>query len=234
MKHSIVIVTALTLCWVSAVRAQDPRGHDPRGLYTVPDPSAGGGIALSVDTPLTHAIAVERDRKRVFHGTLSTDGLQVRIEHLPTGKFDLVLTAKNRNVFEGLDLGPEPHGLSEVSLKNMQDRVATGDTFFNRWIIHRTGLDGETAILFVERLRDKQIYEQSGKTLPSNVRRFEILEMRQATDTWQVADTRHVYRETEPIEPSPPMFKHAYVAALGSVRVIDQVKNLGKLELPSK
>jgi hypothetical protein len=229
MKSFVTAFALLSFFWVVAGHTQDPRG-----IYTIPDPSAGGGIALSVDTALTHAMAVEHDRKRVFNGAISPDGLQVKFEHLPTGKYDVVLTAKNRNVFEGIDLGPEPHGLSEISLKNMQDRVATADTFYNRWIIHRTGISEETALLFVERLRDKQIYEQSGKTLPNNLRRFEIIEMRQASDTWQVADTRHLYRETEPIEPSPPFFKHACVAALGSVRVIDQVKNLGKLELPSK
>ena len=229
MKHAFFALAALMLCWVSSAHAQDPRG-----IYTVPDPAAGGGIALAVDTPLTHAMAVEHDRKRVFNGSLSADGLQVTFAHLPTGKYDIVLTAKNRNVFEGLNLGPEPQGLSETSFKNLQDRVATGDTFFNRWTIHRLGISDETALVFVERLRDKKIYQQSGETLQSNVRRFEILEMKQATDTWQVADTRHLYRETEPIEPSPPLYKHAFVAALGNVRVIDQTKNLGKLELPSK
>ena len=229
MKNVFCAIAALTLCWVAYVQAQDPRG-----IYTIPDPSSGGGIVLSVDTALTHAMAVEHDRKRVFNGSLSADGLQVTFAHLPTGKYDVVLTAKNRNVFEGLDLGPEPQGLSETSLKNLQDRVATGDTFYNRWTIHRIGINDETALVFVERLRDKKIYQQSGATLPNNLRRLEVLEMRQATDTWQVADTRHLYRETEPVEPNPPFFKHAFIAALGNVRVIDQTKNLGKLELPSK
>ena len=220
-----------TVCWLSMVSRGTAQSHD---IYTPADPGAAGGIALSVDTPLLRAIALERDRTRVFDAVVSPDGKQASFHTLPTGKYDLVLLTRNRNVVEGLNLGAEPADLSTTSLKNLQNRVATGDTFFNRWTIHRIGIEGDTALVFVERLRDKATFQQSGGILPGNVRRFELLEMRRAADNWQVGSTRHLYREAEPVEPNPPFFKHSFLPALGGVRVIDQPKNLGNLNLPTR
>lgn len=224
----------LCACWIAAALWTPPQTllAGSNSIYTSPDPAAAGGIVLSVDAPLTRALAVERDRSRVFDASLSADGRQATFQGLPTGKYDLMLLTKNRNVLEGFALGAEPRGLSETSLKNLRDRVATGDTFFNRWTIHRIGMDAENAVVFVERLRDKTIYQQSSEVLAGNVRRYELLEMRQAADTWQVSATRHLYREVEPLEPSPPFFKHTFLPALGGIRVIDQPKNLGNLNLP--
>jgi hypothetical protein len=204
---------------------------DPGRIYTPPEPGASGGIEGSVDTGLTHALAVDHGRSHVYRAELTDGGKAFRFAHLPVGKYDLVLVAKNRVMFEGLDIGEVP-ALPPVSLKNLQARIAAADSFFNRHIIHRIGIDGGRALAFVERIRDGLILKQSGEKLGSNLRRLEIVELVQATDDWQMAATRHIYREEEPIETAPPFMKHYFVSGLGNLRVVGSVKQLGALTLP--
>ena len=211
---------------VTAVRA------DPGRIYTQPDPASAGGIAGIADTELTHALAIDHERAHVYRAELSGAGKTFRFEHLPVGKYDLVLVAKNRAVYEGLALGDSSPNLSPVPSKNLATRIAVADSFFNRHTVHRTGFEGDRALAFVERIRDKLILKQSGEKLDSNLRRLEIIELEQAADDWQMVTTRHIYREEEPIEKSPGFLRHFRVPGLGNIRVVDGVKQLGILTLP--
>jgi hypothetical protein len=89
-----------------------------------------------------------------------------------------------------------------------------------------------TVLALVERLRDRLILQQSGEKLAANVRRLEVIELEQATDDWQMIQSRHLYREGEPIEKSPPFFQHGYLAGLSGIRVVESVKDLGTVTLP--
>ena len=126
-----------------------------------------------------------------------------------------------------------PRKLIAEYSKGMKKRVAMADAFFNRSKIHRFGIDGEKALVFVERLRDKgDILKQSGEALGENLRRLEVIELDQATDDWQMIQSRHLYREGEPIVKGAPFLKHAFVAGLGNIRVVDSIKDLGTLAVP--
>lgn len=203
-------------------------------LYTKPVAGATGGIAAKVDQELTHAIALNRDRVQCFKGELTDGGKAFRIAGLPTGKYDLILVTKAGTVFEGVDLGEDASKLPAVSVQNTEARIKKADTFFNQAKIHRNGLieNGEKQLLFVERLRDKEILTQSGEVLKANLRRLEVVELIKAADDWQFLNTRHVYREEAPVGAGMGFFTHKYVAGLGNVRVIDSVKDLGALALP--
>lgn len=202
-------------------------------IYTKPDITATGGIAGRVNEELTHAVAVEHDRVRVYLADLTDNGAAFKIEPLPIGKYDLILFTKSGIVYEGLALGAASN-LSNSSAKNLETRVAVADGFFKTARIHRTGIspDGETLLAFVERYRANNILKQSGEALNQMVRRFEIIELARATDDWQMTSSRHVYREGEPIVPNPQFRKVVNLTALGDIRVVTDLKELGEISLP--
>lgn len=202
-------------------------------IYTKPDPANPGGLAGRVSMPLTHAVAIEHDRTRVYLADLSAGGREFRFSHLPIGKYDLVLFSKNGPVFEGLALGA-PATLPEPSAQHMQERMAAADTFFNQATLHRTGIseDGETVLAFVERYRANNVLKQNADHLNQLVRRFEVIEFTRATDDWQLTSSRHIYREGEPIPATPQFRKTVQLPALSGVRIITNIKDLGDIALP--
>jgi hypothetical protein len=202
-------------------------------LYTKPDSSAPGGISGSVDKELTHAIALSRDRVHCYKADLTNGGKSFRFTGLPTGKYDLMLVAKAGAVYENLTLGAKAAELTDKQKENVARRLDKADSFFNKWKLHRVGIeeDGEKLVCFIERMRDKEILKQSGEKLGANLRRFEVATLNKATDDWDFADTRHLYREEQPLGTLTPL-KHERVEALGNVRVIDAVKDLGSIALP--
>ena len=210
----------------------DPAHAQAGRIYSKPDPASPGAISGHISCNLSHAMAVEHDRTRVFLADLSDSGRSFHFEHLPAGKYDLVLVAKTGTVYEGLALGTPP-SLQEDSLKNMEKRISVADSFFNQYHIHRTGIseDGETLLAFVERYRANNVLKQSGEALGQMVRRLEIIELTRAEDDWQMDSSRHLYREGEPAD-SPHFLQSINLPALGNIRMIDIPKDLGEIALP--
>ena len=208
---------------------------DAGRIYTAPDPAATGGISGTLPAgELTHAMAVNSERVQVYRALPVPGSNQFHFEHLPVGKYDLVLVTKAHEVFEGLRLGAPLTELPPASRLNLETRIAKADAYFNRHSIHRCGIVNERILAFVERIRDRQILTQGGDVVKANVRRLEIIELAQATDDWQMTQTRHVYRQYEPIEPSPPFLRHTYVPALSGIRVVTTLKELGTLSIPKE
>lgn len=199
-------------------------------IYSAPDPAASGGIKGSVNVTMTHALAVEHDRVHVYRGTLGDGNKSFRFDGLPTGKYDLVLVTTDGAVYEGLALGEEKRELPAGSMEHLKARVTAQDAFFNRALIHRVGFDGENALAFVERIRDKQILKQDATTLNATLRRLEIIELAQAGDDWQVTTARHLYREEQPPNGINNL-KHGFVRELGNLRVVETPKDLGSIKL---
>lgn len=198
-------------------------------IYTAPDPAATGGIAGTLaGGELTHAMAVDSERVKVYRAVPVAGSNEFHFEHLPVGKYDLVLVTKQRQVLEGLRLG-EPIALPTGSATNLTKRIAKADAYFNRHIIHRCGLVDDRILAFVERIRDRQILTQGGDVVKANVRRLEIIELTQADDDWQMNQTRHVYRQYEPLEKEPAFCQDQFVPALSGIRVVTAVKDLGTI-----
>lgn len=217
----------LLFCCAASLRA------DPGRIYTKPDPAATGGIEGAAPMALTHALAVDHELLHVYRAELSDGGKTFQFHHLPVGKYDLVLVTAGNEVFEGLALGPPPVNPDPSFEEGLRTRVGAADSFFNRFAILRAGVSEERALAFVERIRDRLTLQQSGEKLDANLRRFEIIELAKAGDDWQMSATRHIYREEELVRESPPFMKHFFVSAIGNLRVVDSVKQLGELALPS-
>ncbi|KAB2640168.1 MAG: hypothetical protein DVB25_04395 [Verrucomicrobia bacterium] len=203
----------------------------PGRIYTKPLSTDAGTISAKVQgAVLTHALAVERDRSRVYLATLDADGAGFRFANLPVGRFDLVLVTKDHRVLEGLALGTEA-ALPPDRSKHLDEGVAKADSFFNRRILHRRGVADGVALVFVERLRDRQILRGSGEDLNAGLRRLEIIELHEADDEWQMVRTRHIFREETPRQPGIPFFIHRYIPALGGLRLAATPRDLGTLNL---
>ena len=201
-------------------------------IYTEPVASDTGGIKGSCDANIKHALAVNHDHLRVYRGVVSADGRSFDFEHLPVGKYDLVMVTRDKLVYEGLALGEDKRtDLPPASLENLEKRVDAQDAFFNHAKIHRMGFDGATCYLFVERTSDRKILRQDGRALGADVRRLEILEAAQAADDWQVTTTRHLYREEQPVQ-GIDFLTDKYVPEFSNLRVIDTVKDIGTIQLP--
>jgi hypothetical protein len=213
-------------------------------IYTAPDNSCGGGIEGRVEgVTLGMCMAIEcvplaadPQHIRVYRAVPETTstGSTFKFEGMQVGKYDLVLVDLKRNLWEGLNLGEDTLKRFPAAVQtNFVLRVSRADAYFNRWHIHRAGIvDGQRVFGFIERIRDKFIYKQSGETFLGNQRRLEVVEMDLATDDWQFVRTRHLYRLGEPKETAPPFLKHSFVAELGGIRVVDSIKSLGTLKLP--
>jgi hypothetical protein len=207
------------------------RADGPGRIYTKPADADTGVISGKVTgAVLTHAIAMERDRTRVYLAALEGGGTGFHFEKLPVGRFDLVLVTKDSRVIEGLGIGAAEN-LPEDRAKHLEQGVAKADSFFNRHITHRAGVDGEVALVFVERIRDGQILRGSGEEINACLRRLEIIELREAGDEWQMVKTRHLYREETPRIKGIPFLTHLHLPALGGLRIAGEPRDLGTIDL---
>ncbi len=207
--------------------------ENTRNFYQHPVAGANGGLSGTVDQPVTHALALNRDRVSCYKGELSADGKSFKLTGLPTGKYDLIFVTKTNQVYEGLDLGEQSVQLTGIVLKHLEERVSLADAFFNKAHLHRYALsaDGEKLFAFIERIRDRATLTQGGETMKVNLRRFDVTEFAKAQDDWMMVNARHVYREETPQIPNMPFAPHFYNAKLGNFRVIDSNKDLGSLQL---
>lgn len=223
-----------TIIWIvvmAAVLSPLARADGPGRIYTKPaEADLGVIIGKVTGTELTHAIAVERDRKRVYLATLDDDTRGFHFTKLPIGRFDLMLVTKDNRLIEGLGIGPDVK-LEADSQKNLTERVAKADSFFNRYEIDRLGVEGEVALVFVERIRDHTILRGSGEKLDACLRRLEIIELHQADDDWQMVGTRHLYREEVPLIKGISFLTHLYLPALNNLRIASAPKDLGIINL---
>ena len=218
------------LCFFALVWAVS--AQNTKHFYTQPKPGAGGGIIARVDTALTHAIALERDRVSAYKATLSEENTRFHFANLPTGKYDLLLFTKQGTLFEGLYLGDSAESVSGEGRKNLEERIAKADAFFNKYKLHRMGLieGGSKLLALIEKMRDNETLTGGGEKLNGPVRRFELAQFDKAADTWSFLVNRHLYREEEEAGRSD-FLGSKFVPSLGNLRVIESVKELGSISL---
>ena len=68
--------------------------------------------------------------------------------------------------------------------------------------------------------------------LGATLRRFDVIELAQAADDWQVTTSRILYREEQPLN-GINYSLHGFAKELGNLRIIDGVKDLGSIQLSS-
>lgn len=224
-RRSFIIATiaALTPCPAFA--------DGPGRIYTKTDTADTGGIHGRITgAKLTHALAIERDRTRVYQATLADGGTGFEFANLPVGRFDLLLVTADNRLIEGLGLGPAEK-LSADRAKHLEAGITKADSFFNRHLSHRCGIENGVALVLVERIRDKQILRGSGEDLGSWLRRLEIIELDEAADEWQMRKTRHLYRVEIPRTAETSFFTHLHLPSLDGIRLAATRRDLGTIDL---
>lgn len=218
------VFTALMLA-AAGVQAASGR------LYAVGAPGDTGAIRGRLATgEVRLAVAVDSSREKVFRAEVAPQGAFC-FERLSVGRFSLAIVTRDGALVEGIPLGDEAafRALDGTSAANLRKRVVEADSFFNRHAIHRAGIEGDRALVLVERIRDKLILKGSGEKLPANLRRLEVVELARATDDWELMSSRSFYREEEPQIPGMPFLAHRHEPSLGGIRVVDSAVEIGTI-----
>jgi hypothetical protein len=229
MKRILISLALLCL----AADDYDKRYVNTNGrLYTAADPSNAGGISGSLSKgDIRFALAIDQDRKRVYRN--EGKGSSFSFTGVAVGKYDIVLVMTDGTVYEGLSLGEPTTSLSPTLQNNIQKRVAKADEFFNRSTIHRAGVVDDRVFVFAERIRDRDTLTQGGQLMDVEIRRLEVIQLTQASDDWQMSESRHLCREPEPGRGKHrPFLVSKRIPALGAIRVVDSVRQLGTITIP--
>lgn len=229
----------LLLCSVGMAPGQNP--PERTRLYKKPDPASTGGLRGSIGSPvlpLEQILAVSaEDVDQVYEGVV--EGAQrntFQFNGLPVGKYDLVAVFATE-FYEGLHLSAEPSTLSAQDLLKINASIQKSEPYFLKKFIHRVeGLTGrgQEARAVCTYFRDKgselDLEKFEGKSSRPDFRRtFKLVLLKDVGPGWQIARARDLYPVWMNPKAALPVHKHS--PALHQLRVADQVKDLGALQL---
>lgn len=216
----MVVILLVALVATSAT-AQTAR------LYTRPDPQARGGITGRIvypPQPLLRVLAVPPSQpEHVFDGEiLGEDRQSFRFAGLPVNRYDLVVIYPDR-IFEGVQLMRTESTLTDDDRAQIQAILDRSEPFYSIKLIHR--LEGQTGRGGTARAVCIFGREQLRRT-------YKLVLLRQVGPGWQVERTRE-WLPIELAEGAEVEAAHAFVPALSGIRVTDQIRDLGELNLQS-
>lgn len=214
--------------------------HARADIYDPPVETAPGGVRGTVTSPITGAVLVGANVLSVYKGSVSPDKRSFEFKGVPIGKYDILLfdepENKNRRgtLYSGLAIA---EGTAEVPPKfadALMKRMQLNDRFFTRFQIAGFSFVEGTSIALaaVERIKESPITHMNGTVQTHYLRRVEIATAELAVDDWKTNATRHVYRVEMPMETGWPFLNYVRVPALGKIRIVDTVKDLGEIGLP--
>jgi len=205
-----------------------------------PPTSSPGGVRGSVNSPISAAVLVGANLTSIYSGTVSPDHRTFEFKGIPVGKYDILLfdepADKNRKgaIYSGLTVTP---GTAEVPAQfadRFMERTRLNDKFFSRFNIAAFSFTEGNSIglAVIERIKESPITHMDGTVQTHYLRRVELATMELAVDDWKTNTNRHVYRVEMPMETGKPFLDYIPVPALGRIRVVDSVKDLGQISLP--
>ena len=224
------------------VRKYCPPATQSTRLYTPPDPSAKGGIhgqikeAKEKSQLLSDVFAVSPDNpKLVYRGSVSTDGTEFSFQGLPVAKYDLLLIGK-AFFYEGFKLTPDADSLTAKDRDQIEAIIVKSVPFFNVKKIHRcqgtAGRNGAARCVLQE-VRTLPVTDQEGILHPEyQVRSIRLASLENVgTAGWQLVNTREIIRMEPRAADLQGVLPHAHLPALGQIRVMDEIKELGEIDL---
>jgi len=236
MKLQIV---ALLCCFGGIVFGQNP--PERTRLYKKPDPANAGGLKGSVGSPslpIEEILAVSPDDvEQVYEGEVGGPHRnEFQFRGLPVGKYDVVVIYAGE-FYEGLRLNREASSLAAEDFTKIETSIQKSEPFFTKKIIHR--VEGETgrgqgARAICTYLRDKGselLLEQfEGKSNRPDYRRtFKLVLLKDVGPGWQIVRARDLYPVW--MNPKSSLPAHKFSPALHQLRVADQMKDVGVLQL---
>jgi hypothetical protein len=222
------VLFALALALAGPVQAERDR------LYTAPDPAASGGIRGEITgprKPVRQILAIPADDPElVYMAALSgSDGHTFTLTGLPMRKYDLFVIFDDA-YYEGLVLSREEDTLTAEDRQKITTTITKAEPYFKVKTIHRLqGTTGRSQFArgVVSYLRDRE------STNGSDLRRtVKLVTFKDVGPGWQVVRARDLYPTwTTPAHARPV---HHYDERLGQIRVTDQMKDIGGLNLEIK
>ncbi|MEO6784655.1 MAG: hypothetical protein ABI318_00875 [Chthoniobacteraceae bacterium] len=237
MKSLLTLLSLVALC-ASAPAANPP---ERTRLYTAPDPASPGGLRGRIanpDAPIEQILAVPAANiETVYLGEISgakKDSFQFK--GLPVGKYDLVVIFE-KAFYEGFKL---THGESTITtddLKKIEATIQKSEPFFTKKFIHRVEGEsgrGNLSRAIITYFRDKGselLMEQfEGKSNRPDFRRtFKLVVLKDVGPGWQVVRARDLYPVW--MNPKAALPAHHYNTKLSEIRVADEIKDIGALDL---
>lgn len=211
-------------------------------LYTQADPSAKGGIHGRIKEEgkkkqlLRDVFAVSPDNpKLVYRGVVSADGAEFSFQGLPTAKYDLLLVCP-AIFYEGFMLTPDADSLTQKDRSQIEAIIIKSVPFFNVKKINRCqGITGQNgaARCVIQNVRTLPVTLQDGSLRPDiQVRSIRLACLEDVgTAGWQLVTTREIIRMEVGPDDTKGVLPHAYLPTLGQIRVMDEIKELGEINL---
>ena len=238
------IVKALLLLLVggmfdTAAFAQNP--PERTRLYTAPDPANPGGLKGRIakpETPLEQILATPASNPElVYLGEISGPKKDSFLfKGLPVGKYDLIAIYDSA-FYEGCKLSRDKSTLTPEDLKKIDDIIQKSEPFFTKKFIHR--VEGETGHGNLARcictfFRDKGselLLEtfNGASSRPDFRRTYKLVMLKDVGPGWQVVRARDLYPVW--VNPKHGLPEHHFSAQLSEIRVADEVKDIGELDL---
>jgi hypothetical protein len=209
-------------------------------LYTAPDASDTGGLRGHIGypkLPLLGAFAVPNgELARCYKATISKDRHSFEFNNLPTAKYDLLLLFPDM-FYEGMTLNRSASNLATNEWKSILAILHHSEPFFDIKRIHRLeGIAGESgwAHAVFQEVRSLPVTLQDASVHPDiQIRTIKLASFENVGPAWQLLVTREIVRQEVANHEHKGVLPHYYVGdKLGSLRVVDTVKDLGTLELP--
>jgi len=210
-------------------------------LYKKGDPANGGGLKGVVGSPalpIEEILAVSADDvEQVYAGEVGgAQRNEFQFRGLPVGKYDLVVIYASE-FYEGLLLNREASTLVSEDTAKIDASIQKSEPFFLKKFIHR--VEGESgrgrgARAVCTYLRDKG--PEPGAEAPQDAgarsgfrRTFKLVLLKDVGPGWQIVRARDLYPVW--MNPKAPLPSHKFSTALHQMRVADQMKDLGVLQL---
>jgi len=200
-------------------------------LYTMPDPANPGGLKGRIahpELPIEQILAMpDVNPEELYAGEITGPKRDTfQFTGLPAGKYDLVVIYDS-SFYEGLQLNRDTSTLTPDDRKNIEAAIQKSEPFFSKKVVHRVeGLTGRSSAArgICTYLRDK------GSSERADFRRtYKLVILKDVGPGWQIVRARDLYPVwTDPRHALPP---HHFSAALNQLRVADQMKDLGEIDL---
>lgn len=210
-------------------------------LYTKTDPANTGGLKGRIakpELPIEQILAIPAENpEELYAGEVTGPKRDTfQFTNLPVGKYDLVVIY-DLAFYEGLQLNRDASTLTPEDRKKIEASIQKSEPFFPKKIIHRvegvTGR-GSTARVVATFSREKgselllQQFEGTSQR-PDFRRTYKLVMLKDVGPGWQITRARDLYPVWVDPKHALPAYHHSTV--LNQLRVADQLKDLGDLDL---
>ena len=223
----------------STALAQNP--PERTRLYTKPDAANTGGLKGRIAKPdfaIEEILAMPAENpEELYEGEVTgakRDAFQFK--NLPVGKYDLIAISPAA-FYEGFQLSRDASTLTTEDRKKIEASIQKSEPFFPKKFIHR--LEGTTGRASLARgictfYRDKgsELLMETflgASNRPDFRRTFKLVILKDVGPGWQIVRARDLYPVW--LKPGTPLPGHHFTTSLSQIRVADQMKELGDLDL---